>query len=121
MAKYKTLSMRIGSKWPGEKSDDINALLDMLEREPLDPRRGPFVVACKVGRTEHRASGVRYVDTKVPVYPKHPRALNFSGNFWHVNYPFSIDTADRELIAVLRMYIKKNLKTHPARDLAVTQ
>lgn len=116
--------------WP--QTGTIEGLLDALDRWDLDtsldhssdpcfdphPDRKPFRHPCltllrKVYSTELGRN--RYISGD-PVYPDHPTAVSFVGNFLEYSFGFAIDTDDRELIAKLDAAIAANLERQASRE-----
>lgn len=73
--------------WPADQPKPLEALLDLLAREPLDPTHEPFAMNS---------------DTAVVL---------FLGNFHTVSHPFSIETDDPAVCAQLIEAIKANRRT----------
>lgn len=121
------LSSQIGSKtgiadWP---TNDLDGLIDALQRWPLDrrldlstdplysadPYRAPFRGRAW-GHCEWKydqASRKRFAVATRPIYPEHPEAIRFFGNFIGHSFPFWLDTADEALIQRLDEAIAKNI------------
>ena len=79
-----------GSKWMGQPPDSIDALIDVLGEETLDPRfedNGNFIIAS-------RLAGVP--------------SWSFFGNFLTTSHVFSIDTDDPEIAGRLTTAIRAN-------------
>lgn len=47
-------------------------------------------------------------DLSKPIYPDHPGAVRFFGNFWNLSFVFNIDTDEPALIERLTQAIRKN-------------
>lgn len=114
-----------GSKWAGESPDTIDQLIARLQSETLDPtfeEFGNFVSpARKATRINDESTNWRdkYVDAG-PIYPEHPDALHFWGNFLTYSHVFSIYTDDPDVIERLTAAIRANQATE-AYQTAKTQ
>lgn len=105
-----------GSKWAWEAPDNIEQLLARLQSETLDPmfeEYGNFVSpARKAHHQRDQSTGWQHVYTDAgPVYPDHPDALHFWGNFQTYSHVFSIYTDDPALIERLTAAIRANQAT----------
>lgn len=96
----------------------IDTLFERLASNTLDPdfeRFGNFVSKAH-GSVEagydHSVTPPRllYRDTG-PIYPDHPNALSFFGNFFDYSHVFNITTDDPELIERLTAAIRANQAT----------
>lgn len=86
-----------GSKWLGEAPDSIETLLDVLTREPLDPRfeeYGNFVYPLD---GEHGYNDPAYAGT-----------FRFFGNFALLSHSFGITSDEADTIKVLTDAIRAN-------------
>lgn len=120
----------IGTKTtiPGWPANTIEGLLDAMERWELDTRldyssdprfdphedRKPFrgpAVSC-AGTVYVPSLGRNRYLSGPPLYPEHPTAVAFIGNFVGYSFGFYIVTDDRELIARLDKAIAANLARH---------
>jgi hypothetical protein len=85
----------------------IEALFERLKTEVLDPvfeKYGDFQYVPHAGvRTEDGG----FADGD-PIYPNHPDAVTFFGNFLTYSHVFQIDTNDQELIERLSAAIAAN-------------
>lgn len=102
-----------GSKWAGESPDPLSKLFEMLATHPLDKRHDDgdcFMTRAHGGEPIY--DGLRVVDISDtgPIYPEHPHAVHFAGNFRTYAHGFSIYTDDAEVIEVLRDAIKANMQ-----------
>lgn len=91
-----------GSKWAGQEPDSIDVLLDVLNREPLDPtfeNCGDFI--------DPSPTWGKYGTTPSP-YPDNPNVVSFFGNFLKVSHVFNIHTDDTEIIEKLTVAIRAN-------------
>ena len=94
-------------------NDSLFILLSLLQEHPLDPMfedYGNFMVPCRAsckGEFDGDTCEYTYLDLG-PVYEDAPNAVRFHGNFLDVWHPFSLDTDDPQLIAVLLDTIRKN-------------
>jgi hypothetical protein len=82
-----------GSKWAGESPDPVGKLLDLLEREPLDPRFGKFISRDPSGAT-----------------------VRVFGNFAHLSHVFQI-SGTREEMAPLVASIQRAMRRKAYREL----
>lgn len=87
-----------GSKWHGQPPDPLSVLLDVLRREPLDPR---FPHA-RAGFAENIAHG----------------AVKFWGNFYELSHCFDVDTDDPVVIALLAEAIRANRESAAYKAIA---
>lgn len=124
---YQIISAEIGARttipdWP---SNDIQGLFDALKRWPLDlrldfsgepefiesplsaPFRGRAWGGCVWTYSEKFQKRVA-VATK-PIYPEHPNAVRYCGNFIGYSFGFSLDTDDQDLIEQLDAAIAENI------------
>lgn len=85
-----------GSKWRGEAPDEIEALLERLTCNPLDPMFEEF--GCFAFPTDDRA------------------AMHFWGNFREISAVFDIVTDDPDLIERLTVAIRANMATKDYAD-----
>lgn len=108
--------------WP---TNNLEGLLDALNRWPLDPCLNMQVSAIEEGHLDakpycdrawggcaghYNAKLKRTVYTAtVPLYPEAPDALRYWGNFIGYSFGFTLDTDDPELIARLDAAISANL------------
>ena len=105
-----------GSKWGGEAPDPIERLLERLQTETLDPMFEEYGNFVHPARKAHRECSERtgwkdvYTDAG-PIYPDHPNAVRFWGNFLTYSHVFSIDTDDPALIEKLTAAIRANQAT----------
>jgi hypothetical protein len=101
-----------GSKWAGSQPDPLCALLDMLATHPLDrvfEKYGCFFTdtrASKFGGYGEDGKEI-WIDLGL-IYPEHPHAVRFWGNFFTYSHGFQIDTDDAEVIEVLLGAIEAN-------------
>ena len=98
-----------GSKWAGDAPDSIETLLEVLSREPLDPRfekYGNFFADVELRIGIHVGRG-KYVDGDL-IYPEYPNARRFFGNFANLSHVFTIDTDEPEVISKLVAAIRAN-------------
>ncbi len=105
-----------GSKFMGDAPDTIEQLLARMQAETLDPvfeEYGNFVSpARKAHRECSEATGWKDVYTDAgPIYPEHPDAMHFWGNFRTYSHVFSIYTDDPALIERLTAAIRANQAT----------
>lgn len=113
---YLTIIESNGSKWAGEAPDPIERLLARLEAETLDPmfeEYGNFVSPARKAHHERsERTGWKDVYTDAgPIYPEHPNAVHFWGNFQTYSHVFSIYTDDPALIERLTAAIRANQAT----------
>lgn len=121
------LASQIGTKAPIDNwpTNDLDGLFDAMKRWPLDgrldmskepefagnpgvaPFRGRAWGHCvfQYDETLHRRVAVA---TK-PIYPNHPDAVRFCGNFIGYSFGFWLDTDDAALIERLDRAIADNL------------
>lgn len=136
--KYLTVVKHAGGKlncpdWP---SNDLNGIFDALSRWPLDPsmalsdddiwppqaRMAPFCCFAWVNCVSMQTYKPRYRTLyrgTTPLYPDHPEALSYFGNFHGYSFGFNIETDDPELIARMDAAIAANMAT-PAYAEAVS-
>lgn len=110
--------------WP--QNGTIEGLLDALSRWELDPcldfsrapqyeshpDRQPYRRPASLGggrKWSDELGGYRYLDGP-PLYPEHPTAVSFTGNFLGYSFGFNLTTDDRELIARLDAAIAQNIE-----------
>jgi hypothetical protein len=93
----KTHIMFNGSKWAGQPPDPLETLLDMLDKEPLDPRFKRFDAPVVRG------------DYPLGVPEEFEGTHHFHGNFYRVSHPFSVFTNDKDVIAKLTAACEKNI------------
>lgn len=127
---FQILQSNIGSKTniPGWPSNDIQGLFDALCKWTLDPRAieskddpdHPHAEFDAPGRCLawvdciqepiERSNGKlrRYVGTR-PMFPEHPKAVSFVGNFLSYSFGFNVVTDDKDLIEHLDALIKQNM------------
>lgn len=104
-----------GSRWMGEEPATVEELLEVMARTPLDPRfedYGGFIGDTRGAKPAgYNAAGKRcYIDTG-PIYPEHPQAVRFWGNFFELSHVFEIDTDDPETIEKITRAIRANQST----------
>lgn len=127
-SKFRVLAADIGTaasipNWP---TQDLNGLIDALQRWKLcsrtlaqedpghphsaykRPYRGLCWGHCRVEPMEGTHLR-RYVGTQ-PIYPDHPEAVRYFGNFVGYSFGFSLDTDDKALIELLDRLIEENLQ-----------
>lgn len=118
--------------WP--QAGTIEGLLDALSKWDLDtsldysndprfdahPDRKPFRHPCLslLRQAYSQALGMNCYISGPPVYPDHPTAVRFVGNFLEYSFGFTLDTDDRELIAKLDAAIASNLERQANRETA---
>ena len=93
-----------GSKWYGEEPDSIETLIEVLEREPLDPsfeRYGGFIYAA--GSERHSI-----IDPVLRREAREARIVCFFGNFKRVSHVFRIESNDRDVVLRLSRAIRAN-------------
>lgn len=109
--------------WP---TNDLDGLFDALKRwklekwlnmehsKSLEPHslRGPyrgraFKYAGKRWSVEHNC--MVYLNGE-PVYPEHPNAVSYWGNFEGYSFGWTVSTDDPELISKLDSAIKENME-----------
>lgn len=119
---------------PGWPSNDLDGLLDALQRWTLSPRfdfaDDPNYPHAKYMRpfrclawghciTERRPelsfTNVRYIGTQ-PRYAEHPEAVSYFGHFLEYGYGFRVDTDDPALIEKLDGLIVANMATPAYQD-----
>lgn len=126
-----TKVMYIGSPStiPGWPSNDIEGLFDALSRWTLHPDcdfseeppvvpmawHSPFKCPawCEARYFNRTVDGCErryYMGTK-PIYPDHPDAVAYSGNFLGYSFAFSLHTDDEGLIARLDSAIAENMRS----------
>lgn len=95
------------------QADHVERLLAALSRWTLDPRLeecGPFIDThprhCTIERRAETWERV-YIPT-TPLYPEHPGAVLFCGNFLDYSFGFRVATDDPEVIAKLTAAIELN-------------
>lgn len=101
--------------WP---TSDIDGLLDAMKRWPLDPGfNSPNDIApfrCRAWKSVcvsgHGRS--RVYEEVCPLYPEHPEAVQYLGNFLSYSFGFMVETDCPELIERLDAAIAANLKAH---------
>lgn len=125
---FQILQSNIGSKTniPGWPSNDIQGLFDALCKWMLDPRAieskddpdHPHAEFDAPGRCLawvdciqepiERSNGKlrRYVGTR-PMFPEHPKAVSFVGNFLSYSFGFNVVTDDKDLIEHLEPLLSK--------------
>lgn len=107
--------------WP---TNDLDGLFDALSRWPLEPRMsgadsvpwppqvnlGPFVCFawCACVKTGWNDGTFSYRGTR-PLYPDHPEARNYFGNFCGYSFGWNVVTDDPDLIARLDAAIAANM------------
>lgn len=112
MNTYTTLVEQVGHPsvniegWP---SHDVAGLFDALSRWTLDPSLGD----CKCRAWESVAvrnaeTGRTTFEEVRPMFPEHPEAMSYSGNFLRYSFCFHIVTHDTALIAALDAAIAAN-------------
>lgn len=102
---------------------EVDAVIALMESEPLnpaflwpnDPSDTPYENAARIGirNPEWERSDGRSVPEWIdgdPIYPDHPDARRFSGNFVNLSRAFEIDTDDAAIIGRLRAAIADNMK-----------
>jgi hypothetical protein len=128
---YRILSQNIGTSsgiegWP---SRDLDGLIQALGQwtlaahaamhgeDPTHPHvafeapyRGLAWCACVQEPIPGDIYRKRYVGTK-PIYPDHPNAVRYCGNFEGYSFGFELDTDDPALMKVLDDLIAANMKT----------
>ena len=129
---YSALLEDIGTKtsipnWP---KNDLEGLFDALSRWTLDPMNdlsgndpghphaafhAPFRCLAWGSCISEPIPGTnltkyRYVGTK-PIYPDHPEAVSYLGNFVGYSFGFHVVTDDVDLIAELDRRIAENMST----------
>jgi len=100
----KTTIISNGSKWLGEDPDSIEKLIDVLEKNPLDPtfeKYGNFI-------TELDQPGAWEEPEK---HKEFTGVVGFFGNFHTISHVFNIRTNDKDIIKRLTTAIRKNQKT----------
>ena len=92
-----------GSKWAGQEPDDIEKLVEVLEKHTIEKKFfGPFIVRERKG--EEVVDVVHY---HCPIKLDGDNA-RFFGNFEDLSHVFRIDTNDPEVIDKLTKAIKSN-------------
>jgi hypothetical protein len=125
------IGTKILSKIPGWPSNDLEGLFDALARWDLDPRldlSNDPEFAGKPGVAPFRGLAWghcvqqydRTLDRRVwvatkPIYPEHPNAVRYCGNFLGYSFGFWLDTDDPELIDKLDRAIADNLRRYRDR------
>jgi len=126
---FNVLAQSIGSKTtiPGWPSSDLDGLVKALKTWTLDPSfdgsrvdpshphaafSKPFRCLawgnCQAVRVAELNWDIRYIGTK-PLYPDHPEAVSFLGNFLGYSFVFRVETDDAKLIAYLDGLIAENM------------
>lgn len=97
-----------GSKWAGEEPEGIDYLLATLAETPLNPEFGEHIALAHRWTSSWNDAGERVYQDTGPLYPEHPDAVCFTGNFWRKSSVFQIYTDDPELVAKLTAAILAN-------------
>lgn len=112
--------------WPAHGT--IEGLLDAISRWELDrrlmqtdndrlsdhPERKPFrgpALSCGGKQFDPAKGCAVYVDGP-PIYPEHPKAVSYLGNFVGYSFAFYLHTDDADLIAQLDAAIQANIERH---------
>lgn len=72
---------------------------------------GNFIDPVRRCRTTYNEAGDQVYEDAGPMYPEHPTAVRFWGNFWELSHVFQIDTDDAGLIERLTTAIRANQAT----------
>lgn len=103
-----TLILANGSKWAGDSPDGIHKLLDVLEKETLDPS---FEKYHCYNHYPYRLDAKLNVDDKgSKIYPWIGAPM-FFGNFRNVSHVFRIVTKDPAVIKALTDAINRNMES----------
>jgi hypothetical protein len=94
-------------------SDPVGVLRYMLRTWALEPK---FLGRMEPGETPYLFRGDTIAQNGEPIYPEHPTAVRFWGNFFGASCVFSVDTTDTALIAELTGLIAENMATPAFAD-----
>jgi CRISPR/Cas system Type II protein with McrA/HNH and RuvC-like nuclease domain len=109
----KTLILTNGSKWGGEAPSAVQALIDVLAKEVLDPCFEEFHCYRPVVFSPIKGQGSNDSITR-----PWRGAAAFSGNFITVSHSFYIITKDEDVVKALTEAIEKNMATDEYQKLA---